>query len=86
MFNTFFVQISESISQTINTRSNAKTHKEYIKNHKNLSSSFFMGPLIESDIKDAILKLKNSPCLDKDGLNSKMIKSSIGSLTGPLTL
>nr|CAI5823909.1 unnamed protein product [Callosobruchus analis] len=40
------------------------------------AGSFFMTPILEVDVKKAILYLKNSHCLNYYGLNSSMIKSS----------
>lgn len=80
--NLFFVTIADKISQTI--EHNLVHPLQLLKNVPVQPSSFFMSPIIESDIKQAILNLKNSTCLDFFGMNSCMIKVALESLIKPL--
>lgn len=81
--NTFFTTISDIITQTIPIEN---MEPEYFLNKiPRRPMSFFMPPIIESDMRAAILKLKNSACLDYYGLNSRLMKGALESLIEPLT-
>lgn len=83
-YNLYFSNICESISQTIDNN-NVDPLKFLHKTSLNVTSSFFISAIVGSDVKEAILALKNSSSLDYYGLNSYMIKASLESLVDPLT-
>ncbi|VEN43205.1 unnamed protein product, partial [Callosobruchus maculatus] len=81
-FNNFFTSFADRIShmftQTIDPLF-------YLNHLPKPSSSFFMAPILDDDVRLAILRLKNSHCVDAYGLNTEMLKSSLNYLIPPLT-
>lgn len=55
-----------------------------LNNYPKTTSSFFMLAILETDVRQAILHLKNSACLDYYGLNSQIVKTLIKFLVAPL--
>lgn len=83
-FNKFFSSISDSIIKSIDCHNIDPLMLLY--NHPKPTSSFFMSSILETDVRQAILHLKNSTCLDYYGLNSRIIKISLEFLVAPLTV
>lgn len=82
-FNQFFSVVCESISERID-KDNLDP-MQFLRRAPNSVTSFFMTTIVESDVREVILALKNSSALDYYGLSSYMIKASLESLVGPLT-
>lgn len=83
-FNVFFTSISDSIVRTIDA-SNA-CPQFFLNNMSSPTNSFYMPPILESDVRQAILKLKNTSSLDFYELNSYIIKASVDHLVMPLAI
>lgn len=82
--NSFFSTIADKVS---NNLEDPDIHPlEYLNKQPKPSSSFFMSPITEIDVRLAINQIKNSTCLDHYGLSIKMIKMNIEPLITPLTL
>ena len=79
-FNDFFVSIAENIVTALPTFD----HDLIIDNTPAISKSFFISPITDDDISDAIHSLKNSSSVDVYGLNSKMVKHLRNDLARPL--
>lgn len=58
----------------------------YLNNYPKPSSSFFMSPILPSDIRTAICSLNNSCCVDFYGLNSRILRASVNFIVEPLTM
>lgn len=81
-FNVFFNTISDAIALSIET---SHIHPQYfLSKIQRPSTSFFMPAIVGSDVRQAILKLKNSACTDFYDLNSFIMKASCDILVEPL--
>lgn len=83
-FNSFFVTIAEKIISMVNV--DATDPFEFLNKTPKPSHSFFMSPVVTSDVKEAILSLKNTSCLDHYEMSSAMLKSTVDSLLEPLSI
>lgn len=83
-FNIFFVSIADKLAKTLSAPQSAPS--DYLDRMPRPSSSFFLSPITEHDVKSAILRLKNSSCPDHYELNSPMLKAALDILVGPLTI
>nr|CAH7732177.1 unnamed protein product [Callosobruchus chinensis]CAH7762423.1 unnamed protein product [Callosobruchus chinensis] len=81
-FNNFFTSFADRISHMFTQTVDPLF---YLNNIPKPSSSFFMAPILDDDVRIAILRLKNSPSVDVYGLNAEMLKSSLDYLISPLT-
>lgn len=83
-FNVFFSNISNVILNSIASTNIDPTF--FLNNVKKAVSSFFISPILETDVLDATMQLKDSPALDFYNVNSKIVKALIPHLTYPLTV
>lgn len=83
-FNTHFVNICATIVHSINNIS--LDPFILLQKSPKPSSSFFMTSIVQSDVRESILRMKNSSVIDYYGLNIFMIRASIESLVDPLTI
>lgn len=83
-FNNFFATVSDAVINSI--RDPNIDPLSYLNGLNKPPFSFFMSPITESDVLEAILSLPNKPGLDYHGLNAIIIKSSLDSLVEPLTV
>ena len=58
--------------------------RQYLKNK--ISSSFFFAPILESDVREEMLKLKINKASGPDDINPKVIRASTNVLIQPLSL
>lgn len=72
-FNLFFSSISEKIAQSIDNNISIDP-LIYLNKLPKPVSTFFISPILETDVQQAILRLKNSTHPDYYGLNSSCIK------------
>lgn len=82
--NAFFTSVSEAVNKTIAV-SNVDPHF-FLNRAPSPSNSFYMAPVVETDVRQAILKMKNSASSDFYDFNSQIFKASADSLVLPLTL
>lgn len=85
VLNNFFVTVSEVISKSINT-SDKLDFSDFLKGVSKPQSSFFMSPVIEIDVQEAICKLKASNCLDCYDMSSVILKDCLDLLVSTLTI
>lgn len=84
-FNNFFVNVADVIINSIGNSDNLNPAVFLNKVPKPVSS-FFLSAVDESDVREAILSLKNSSCFDYYGLNSKLLKVAIEPIVKPLSI
>lgn len=82
--NNFFSSISEVICRTIAVSNVSPSY--FLSNVPSFASSFYMPPILDSDVGLAIMRLKNSGSLDVYDLNSRVIKASVNCLAEPLAV
>lgn len=81
-FNTFFTTVADAVQFTID---NVNVDPlVFLNRAPKPQFSFFMTPILDHDVREAILLLKNTSSLDYYCLNSYMLKASLDFLIAPL--
>ena len=81
-FNDFFSNVGCNLDRKI--EKDKSCFRRYLKDK--ISGSFFFAPILQSDVKEEMLKLKTNKASGPDNMSPKLIKSCNNVLLKPLTL
>ena len=81
-FNDYFSRVGFNLDGKIGKHNSC--FRQYLKDK--ISSSFFFAPILESDVKEEMLKLKTNKASGPDNMSPKLLRSCTIVLMKPLTL
>ena len=81
-FNDFFSNVGSNLDRKIGNQNT--NFRQYLKNK--ISSSFFFAPILESDVREEMLKLKVNKASGPDDISPKLVRTCTNVLVQPLSL
>ena len=81
-FNDFFSNVGSNLDRKIGNQNT--NFRQYLKNK--ISSSFFFAPILESDVREEMLKLKINKASGPDDISPKLVRTCTNVLVQPLSL